>query len=252
MPEPYRLYYWPFLPGRGEFVRLLLEEVGVEYVDVARLPEPEGGIGSIMPLIRGEVSGIPPLAPPFLQHGELYISQVANICQFLGQKHGLLPSSAAGQLHVNQLQLTVADLVAEVHDTHHPVAHMAYYEDQKAEAKRRASHFIERRMPKFVGYFERVLSTHRGPWLLGEPLTYVDLSIAYVLSGLSYAFPIAFARYRAKIPRLIALQAAVEARPRIAAYLASPRRLAFNERGIFRHYPELDSLPSSERTRGTR
>lgn len=248
--QPYRLFYWPFIPGRGEFIRLMLEEVGAPYVDVARLSEPEGGISSIMPFIRGEVDGIPPLAPPILQHGDLIICQVANVCWHLGQEHGLLPESTAGQLHVNQLQLTVADLVAEIHDTHHPVAHMAYYEDQKVEAKRRASHFIERRMPKYLGYFERILTKNGGPWLLGQEFTYADLSIAYVLSGLSYAFPRAFTAYQENIPRLMSLRVAVEARPRIAGYLASKRRISFNERGIFRHYPELDTLPS-EATRGT-
>lgn len=252
MSEPYRLFYWPFLPGRGEFIRLLLEDVGAAYVDVARLPEADGGgIASIMPLIRGEVDGIPPLAPPILQVGDQYICQVANVCQFLGQQHGLVPSDTLGALHANQLQLTVADLLAEIHDTHHPVAHMAYYEDQKVEAKRRASHFLERRMPKFVGYFERILVKNGGPWLLGESFTYVDLSIAFVLTGLEYAFPLSFGAYKAQIPRLMVLKAAVEARPRIAAYLASERRLGFTERGIFRHYPELDTLPA-EASRGSR
>jgi glutathione S-transferase len=184
----------------------------------------------------------PPFAPPFLKAGELLIGQTANILLFLGERHALAPKSTAGRLWTHQLQLTLADLVVEAHDTHHPVASSLYYEDQKPEAKRRAADFLARRMPKYLGYFERVLASNpRGPAnLVGSRLTYADLSLFQVVAGLEYAFPKAFARVARRHPRVVALAQSVAMRRRVAAYLASDRRLALNEQGIFRRYPELD------------
>lgn len=243
----YELYYWPGLPGRGEFIRLALEEAGASYVDVARQPEERGGgAGAILRLLRGEASGLLPLAPPILRHGELTIAQVANILLYLGPRHGLSPADEPGRIVANQLQLTIADLVGEIHDTHHPIASGRYYEQQKVAARERAGFFLEQRLPRFLGYFERVLGRNSeggGQVLVGATLGYVDLSLFHVLEGLAYAFPHAFTRGEAAIPGLLGLRERVRARPRIAAYLASDRRLAFNEQGIFRHYPELD-LPA--------
>jgi hypothetical protein len=42
-------------------------------------------------------------------------------------------------------------------------------------------------------------------------------------------------------PELLALRERVRELPRIAAYLASGRRMPFNQDGIFRRYPELDA-----------
>jgi glutathione S-transferase len=241
---PYELYYWPGLPGRGEFIRLLLEEAGAAYVDVARLPEDRGGgAGAITRLLRGEGSGLLPLAPPILRHGELTIAQVANICLYLGPRHGLAPTDEAGRLAAHQLQLTIADLVGEIHDTHHPIAVGRYYEQQKVAARERAGFFLEQRLPRFLGYFEKVLGRNAagdGEVLVGGSLGYVDLSMFHVLEGLAYAFPNAYARSEPAIPGLNALRRRIRERPRIAAYLASDRRIEFNERGIFRHYAELD------------
>lgn len=233
----YQLYYWPTIQGRGEFVRLALEEAGAAYVDVARA---EGGMQALLDAMQAP--GHPPFAPPFLRAGKLLIGQTANILLFLGDQLQLAPASAQGRLWAHQLQLTLADLVAEVHDTHHPVGASLYYEDQRAEAARRASDFRERRLPKFLGYFERVLAAHgdSGHFLLGRHFSYVDLSMFQVLEGLSYAFPRAMAHGARNWPGLLALRARVAARPNIATYLASPRRIPFNEQGIFRHYPELD------------
>lgn len=245
--EKYELFYWPGLQGRGEFVRLPLEEAGASYVDMARLPENKGGgVPAMIRLLRGGRGGLLPLAPPILCAGELTLAQVANILLFLGPRLGLAPDDEAGRLAANQLQLTVADLVSEVHETHHPIAAGLYYEEQKDAAKQRARHFVDARMPKFLGYFEEVLArnAHRGgPHLVGAALSYVDLSVFQVLEGLSYAFPSAFARQIKAIPRLLALRDRVRERPRIAAYLASDRRIPFNESGIFRRYPELDAPP---------
>ncbi len=242
--ETYALYYWPGLPGRGEFIRLLLEDAGATYVDVARLPEDQGGgAGAITRLLRGEHSGQLPLAPPILCHGELTIAQVANICLYLGPRLGLAPADEAGRLACTQLQLTIADLVGEVHDTHHPIAVGKYYEQQKVAARERAAFFLDQRLPRFLGHFERVLGRNRegdGQQLVGTAISYVDLSLTHVLDGLTYAFPRAFARSEATIPGLLALRERVRERPGIAAYMASDRRLPFNEKGIFRHYPELD------------
>ena len=245
----YELYYWPSIQGRGEYIRLAFEEAGVPYIDVARLPQAQGGgVQAMMRLLRGEgMEGLPPFAPPILKVGNLVIAQVANILQYLAPRLGLVPDDEASRVQANQLQLTLADLASETHDTHHPVATSLYYEDQKPEARRSAGHLVTERLPKFLGYFERALERGgRGEHehLVGAGLSYVDLSMFQTLAGLRYAFPKAMARIEPGIPRLVALCDRVAARPRIAAYLASERRLPFNENDIFRHYPELDIEPA--------
>ena len=236
---PYQLYYWPSIQGRGEFVRLALEEAGADYVDVAR---GKGGVAALMELLQGKEER-PPYAPPFLKSGRLLIAQTANILLYLGERHGLAPANEAGRLFTNQLQLTIADLVDETHETHHPIAASLYYEDQKPEAKRRAEKFIELRIPKYLGYFETVLERNpRGDkFLVGGRLTYADLSLFQVVAGLDYAFPKAMHRLARRHARVRRLHDSVAARPRIKAYLASERRIPFNEQGIFRHYPELEA-----------
>jgi glutathione S-transferase len=234
----YELYYWPKIQGRGEFVRLALEEAGADYVDVARTRK--SGMDAMMQLMAGKRVATPPFAPPFLKAGKLIVGQTANILLYLGARHGLAPRNEVGRLWVHQLQLTVADLVVEVHDTHHPVASSLYYEDQKREAKRRAEDFRKSRAPKFLGYFERVLAGSAGPYLTGRRLSYADLSVFQVIEGLRYAFPKAMRRLERQVPQVVALHDRVNARPRIAAYLASKRRIPFNDMGIFRHYGELD------------
>ena len=235
----YELYYWPDIPGRGEFVRLALEAAGAEYADVARLTGRGRGVPAVTCLMDDEVSPRPPFAPPFLKAGDLVIGQTANILQFLGPRLGLVPKADAGRLWTHQLQLTVTDFVAEVHDTHHPIAVELYFHQQKTEARRRAKHFLDERVPKYLGYFERVLAGNRGR-TVGRRLSYVDLSLFQVVAGLRYAFPKTMAKREGDWPVLLALYDRIATLPRIAAYLASKRRLAFNEDGIFRHYPELD------------
>jgi glutathione S-transferase len=235
----YELYYWPSIQGRGEFVRLALEEAGADYVDVARKPG-KRGLPAMMRLLDGTRVKHPPFAPPFLKAGTLLIGQTANILFYLGARHGLAPRPEEGRLWTHQLQLTIGDFLVEVHDTHHPIASGLYYEDQRAAAKRRTADFLKSRAPKFLHYFERVLERGGGHYLLGRPLTYADLSLFQVAAGLRYAFPKAMRRLERKTPRVVALHDRVAARPRMAAYLASPRRIAFNQSGIFRHYPELD------------
>ena len=237
MAHPYELFYWPSIQGRGEFVRLALEEAGVDYVDVARA---DGGVDQLMAAL--EVGDHPAFAPPFLKAGEQTIGQVANILLYLGEQHGLAPRTEPGRLWVHQLQLTIADLVTEAHDTHHPIASMLYYEDQKPEAKRRAADFVETRIPKFMAYFARLLANPEPrDYLLGERVSYADLSLFQVIEGLRYAFPNAMKKVEQEHPELTALRDRVAARPKIAAYLASPRRIPFNQDGIFRRYPELDA-----------
>jgi glutathione S-transferase len=237
----YELYYWPTIQGRGEFVRLALEESGATYVDVAREPSESGGVPAMMTLLDGKRIKHLPFAPPFLKAGKLIIGQTANILLFLGARHGLAPKNEAGRLWTHQLQLTIADLVVEAHDTHHPIASGLYFEDQRREAKRRAADFLKNRAPKFLHYFERVLEGSGGTYLLGRRLTYADLSLFQVIEGLRYAFPKAVTRLEKKLPRVVALHDAIAKRERIAAYLASERRIAFNEQGIFRNYRELDA-----------
>ena len=235
----YELYYWSSIQGRGEFVRLALEEAGAPYADVARTAH---GEARMIALLDSEATAYLPFAPPFLKAGSRLIGQTANILLFLGQRHGLAPKGEAGRLWTHQLQLTLADLVVEAHDTHHPIAASLYYEDQGREAKRRAADFVTYRLPKYLGYFERVLASNpSGPaHLVGGRLTYADLSLFQVVAGLQYAFPQAMARYAKRHRHVMALCARVPTRKRIAAYLTSERRLPFNQDDIFRHYPELD------------
>lgn len=238
----YELYYWPHIQGRGEFIRLALEEGGADYVDVGRLPEQDGGgRPAIQRLLEKPPGRRPPYAPPILKAGRLLISQTANILQYLGPRLGLVPKDMASRLWSHQLQLTLADFVVEAHDVHHPVAKSLYYEEQKAEALRRAENFRTLRLPKYLGYFERVLNGNPGgAHLVGASLSYADLSMFQVMAGLDYAFPRIMARLKLAHPALTALHQRVTERPRIAAYLASPRRIPFNQHGLFRHYTELD------------
>ena len=236
----YELYYWAEIQGRGEFVRLALEEAAADYVDVAREAD---GERAMLRLLDGKDVEHPPFAPPYLKAGEMLIGQTANILFYLGPRHDLAPISEAGLLWAHQLQLTIADFVDEAHDTHHPIASSLYYEDQRREARARAADFLKSRAPKYLGYFDRVLERNpAGPaHLVGAELTYPDLSLFQIVAGTRYAFPRAMARLEPKYPRVVALHDRVAALPRIAAYLASDRRIPFNEHGIFRRYPELDS-----------
>jgi glutathione S-transferase len=232
----YELYYWPGIQGRGEYVRLALEESGADYVDVARS---ERGVAKMMKMME-ERSGTPPFAPPFLKAGRLVIGQTANILLYLGSRHGLAPKAEAGRLWVHQLQLTVADFVIEVHDTHHPIGVSLYYEDQRAPAKKRTDEFWKERVPKFTGYFEGLLKDNGGFYLTGRRVAYPDLSLFQIVEGLRYAFPKRMKAFERRIPGLVDLHDRVADRPNIKAYLASDRRIAFNEDGIFRRYRELD------------
>jgi glutathione S-transferase len=238
----YRLYYWPGIQGRGEFIRLALEDAGADYVDVWRL----AGRNS---LSKYREMKRPPFAPPYLVIGATVISQTANILQYLGPRLGLAPRGEAGRLWVHQLQLTIADWLVEVHDTHHPIGSGLYYGEQKREAKRRAADFLAARLPKYLDYFEGLLRRAPGGYLLGKACSYADLSLFQMVAGLRYAFPVAFARLEKRYARLAGVHERVAARPRLAAYLASPRRIPFNQEGIFRHYPELDlSRKKSKKT----
>ena len=238
----YQLYYWDGIQGRGEFVRLSLEEAGADYIDMTRQSGDGKGVGGMMGIIKSTAEAHIPFAPPFLTDGDLIVSHVANILLYLGPKLGLAPADEKLRYVANGLQLTITDFVAEVHDTHHPIALSLYYEDQKKEAKARTREFIKHRIPKFLGYFERVLQQNPegSHYIVGNALTYVDLSLFQVVEGLKYAFPVAMKGCENKYPALIALHGRVAERPNIAAYLKSDRRLAFNEDGIFRHYPELE------------
>jgi glutathione S-transferase len=243
----YELYYWPGLPGRGEFVRLAFEEAGCAYIEIGRLTADEGGgVHAIQRMMRGTAGGLRPFAPPILKYGDIVLAQTANILLWLAPRLGLIPNDELTRITANQIQLSIMDLVAEVHDTHHPIAPSLIYDEQKVEAQRKSNVFVTRRMPQMLGYFEDVLqrnSQSEGKFFVGEQLSYVDLSMFHVLNGLLYAFPQSFEHAKPSIPRLLELRDRVAERPNIAAYLASPRRLPFNEHGIFRRYPELDIQP---------
>lgn len=238
----YELFYWPSIQGRGEFVRLALEAAGAHYVDVARLSGRGKGLQAMLPFIEDESVAQPPFAPPFLRTGKLVIAQTANILLYLAPRLGLVPKSEAARLWAHQLQLTVADFVDEIHDVHHPIASSLYYRQQKTEAQRRARFFRSQRLPKYLDYFEQVLENkpRAKQHLVGSELSYVDLSVFQLIAGLCYAFPKAMKKLQPRYPRLIALCRMVLTHKRVAAYLRSKRRIAFNQYGIFRHYPELD------------
>jgi glutathione S-transferase len=239
----YELHYWPGIPGRGEFVRLAFEAAGADYVDVARTKD---GMRRMQRFMADPQLARPPFACPFLVDGQRVIGQTALILHYLGPKLGLVGASEADRLWTLQVQLTIADFVVEAHDVHHPVGSSLYYEDQKPESLRRAREFRTGRMPKFISWFETILERNaknaagKVPHLVGGKLSYADLSLFQVVEGLHYAFPKASRKVLRKAPRVLALRDGVAAGKRIAAYLASPRRLPFNESGLFRRYPELD------------
>ncbi len=237
----YELYYWPSIQGRGEFIRLPLEEAGADYVDVARHSGRGMGMPALERLLEGRSVDRPPFAPPFLKAGDLVIGQTANILLYLGPRLGLAPKAEPGRLWAHQLQLTVTDFLVEIHDTHHPISGSLYYHQQKAESRRRAKYFTRDRLPKFLDYFEQALqrnSRGRG-YMIGRGLTYVDLSMFQLIEGLRWAFPGIMVRVERSIPGLAALHDKIALRPKIARYLVSERRIPFNQYGIFRRYPEL-------------
>jgi glutathione S-transferase len=238
MSSRYELFYWAEIQGRGEFIRLALEEAGADYVDVARMPGKQAGTDAILRVLGGKFGRPPPFAPPILRVGRIVIAQTACILHFLGPRLGLAPKDETARLVALQHQLTIADFISEVHDAHHPLGVDLYYEDQKRQAKVRAKQFRASRLTKFAHHFEELLKPTGHA--VGRRLSYVDLSLFQVVDGLAYAFPRAWKRVSKKTPRLRKLHLQMKERPRIAAYLESPRRIPFNEMGIFRHYPELD------------
>ena len=239
----YELHYWPGIQGRGEFVRLALEAGGAVYADVARGDDAAGqGLPAMMKVMGDRHQPHPPFAPPFLKDGALLIGQTATILQHLGPTLKLVGRSETRRLWTHQLQLTIADMVTEAHDTHHPIASSLHYEDQQAEALRRAGHFCRERLPKYLQWFETIIA--RNPagnrHLVGGKLSYADLSLFQLVEGLQYAFPRAAQAALAVKPGVVALHRRVAGLPKVAAYLRSPRRLPFNQQGIFRQYPALD------------
>lgn len=234
MPEPYALWYWPEVPGRGEFVRLALESGAIPYRDRAR---EEGSRALVKDMEERRAQR--PFAPPYLVAGELCIAQTANILLFLADRHAPSAEPSRGRWFEHQLQLTILDAVVEAHNVHHPVSPGLYYKDQKSEALRAAEAFRSERMPKFLGYFEKVLK-HGDPWLTGGRWTYCDLSLFQLIEGLSYAFPRRMAALAADFPLPFEVRDRVATLPELDDYLGSDRRISFNEDGLFRHYPELD------------
>jgi glutathione S-transferase len=239
----YELHYWPTIQGRGEFVRLALEAAGAPYVDVARGAEDAGqGLPAMLRYLQDGKLTQAPFAPPFLVDGKMVVGQTAAILHYLAPQWKLVARSEQARVWTQQIQLTIADMVAEAHDTHHPLGASLYYEDQKPEALRRAREFCSLRMPKYLHWFDSILARNpAGPrHLVGGKLSYADLSLFQLVEGLSHAFPTAAQRVLAETPRVVQLHDRVAALPRVAAYLRSERRIAFNEQGIFRCYPELD------------
>jgi glutathione S-transferase len=239
----YELYYWPNHQGRGELIRLALEDAGADYLDATRQP---GGIGVMLRFMRGELGARAapvPFAPPFLRHGNLVLAQTAAILQYLAPDLELEPQTKLGRLAAHQYQLTLSDWVSETYSAHHPIGNGLYYEEQKREARRSSREYLDQRLGKFLAYFEQALArrSRRQSYLTGTRCSYADLSLFQVVDGLHHAFPNAFARAAPSAPRVIELAERVKQRPRIASYLVSPRRIPRSEDGgIFSRYPELD------------
>lgn len=233
----FEFYYWSGIQGRGEFVRLALEQAGADYRDVAR----EKGDAAVAAMMRDAET--PPFAPPFLKDGDIVVGQTAAILLHLGDRLDLAPKEPRLRLWTHQIQLTIADFVVESHDTHHPLGPGRYYEEQKAEAAVRSREFRAERVPKFLRWFETVMERNgpRSGWLVGDSLSYADLSLFQMVGGLSYAFPVLMKQVLADYPRVAELHERVSGQPNVAAYLKSERRIPFNEDGIFRHYPALDA-----------
>jgi glutathione S-transferase len=230
----YQLWYWPSIPGRGEFVRLALEAAEIEYQDMAR----EQGAEALIADLQGR-GGIRPFAPPYLVDGELCIGQTAHILAFLADRHDFGAGELEVDLQLIQLQLDITDIVAEVHNVHHPVAAALYYQDQMDAAYEAAQHFRDQRLPKYLDHFEAALEENGGPCVLGDRWTHVDTSLFQLMEGLDYMFPNRMREL--DYPRLELCRQAVMEIAGVEQYLASDRRLPFNEDGIFRFYPELDS-----------
>jgi glutathione S-transferase len=233
----YELYYWPGIPGRGEFVRLAFEAAGVPYVDIALQ---KNAVSSMMKMMSAARVPVRPLAPPFLKVGGAIVAQTSLILQWLGPRIGLVARDETSRFATQQIELTIADFLVEVHDVHHPIASSLYYEDQKRESKHRAAIFRKERIPKYLDWLEGILARNRSGWLVGRSMSYADTSTFQVMTGLAYAFPRTMRRARNRYPHLEKLRDRVATHANIARYLASPRRAEFNESGIFRHYPELD------------
>jgi glutathione S-transferase len=239
----YELHYWPTIPGRGEFVRLALEAAGAPYIDVARRAGDAGeALATTLQGLQRSKLPNPPFAAPYLKDGDFVVGQTAVILAYLAPTLKLVSRSEQLRVWTQQIQLTIADMVTEAHDTHHPLGADLYYEDQKPEALRRATGFCRDRIPKFLQWFEHIVQHNTaGPrHLVGGKLSYADLSLFQLIEGLAYAFPQATARALAKTPGIVDLRDRVAALPRVRAYLQSERRIPFNEEGIFRRYPELD------------
>ncbi|MAV87375.1 MAG: glutathione S-transferase [Rhodospirillaceae bacterium] len=239
----YKLYYWPHIQGRGEVVRLALEYSNSEYEDVARNVSDPGSARTLITEFLNNNNNVNlPFAPPFLIDGDSVIAQAALILHYLAPKIDLVSEREDERLFAHQIQLTVTDLLMEVHDTHHPISNSLYYEDQIEEAKKRTTNFIENRIPKYLKYFETILiNNHKtNDWLVGNKLSYADLSLFQIIEGLRYAFPQATSKVERDFPHVINVRNKVETIPNINAYLKSSRRIPFNTMGVFRYYPELD------------
>jgi glutathione S-transferase len=239
----YDLWYWPGIQGRGEFVRVFMEAAGISYRDRARQADAQALVEDMEAREDGE--GFAPYAPPYLVardgENEFTIAHVAHILTWLTENHDLGSGDLQTDLHLIQLQLTITDVVAEAHDTHHPLGGSLYYEDQKQAAATRAKGFREERIPKYFDHFETALAVNPGPFCRADRFGHVDTSLFQLVEGLRYAFPRRMAQIESDYPRIFACRDAVAELPGIAAYRQSERRIPFNEDGIFRHYPELDA-----------
>ncbi len=245
LKRTYRLYYWPMLPGRGEFIRLIFEDAGADYIDVGRLPEDEGGgISALRKKIDNPHRGFESFALPLLEYDDYLIAQLPNICLFLANEFNMIPGGNH-YFRANQLMLTICDIIDEIHNTHHPLSISMYYENQQEAAKKNALSFTTERLPKWLQYLEKTLIGNGEKHLAGTQISYVDIALFQLIRGLDYAFPNHMQRYLPQIPKLIALKDRVGERPGICSYLSSERCIDFNNDGIFRAYPELDIVDRS-------
>ncbi|KAK4058824.1 hypothetical protein OIO90_000270 [Microbotryomycetes sp. JL221] len=249
----FEVVYHAGIPGRAEFVRLMFEATGVTYRDAPQ----EDGQDCIIPYVTGNFADHDknplPFAVPVLRHNDVVISQVPNIVLYLSSR--LPPIDLDGEstntaqtpaplhdlstFHWLEQLMTILDMNNEVHETHHPIDIRLYYEDQKAEAQKRAQAFREARIPKFLGNFENNIKKHTSGFL-NEKVSPADLALFHMVEGILFAFPERINQVKSEFPHVFKLRDTIKSSRRIQAYINSGRRIPFNNYGIFRHYTELD------------
>ena len=202
----YRLFYWE-KRGRGEQIRLLLNELGQEYEDVY-VPMNE----EFMKLKRQGPGTLYFGSVPMLEDGDFKLAQGPVIMNYLGRKHGLMPADLQPAAKTEAMVVGAEDM------------RMAYF--------RLLGDGREEKQAKFVGgaWNDRWLSAWSGlielngdtGYLVGSTLTQADLAVWDALDAIiTWIDGATFASFA----RVQKFYESIKARPAIASYLASDRRI---------------------------